>query len=72
MSEGGDGPFCRVCNREFRDRRRIRWVCCNGDMCGCYGRRMPDEVCSIECLDREAIESEAYEATNSGLGDGNG
>ena len=61
MSEGGDGPFCRVCNREFRDRRRIRWVCCNGDMCGCYGQIMPDEVCSIECLDREAIESEAYE-----------
>ena len=62
MSEGGDGPFCRVCNKPFRDslafgRFRMRYACCNGRNCGCGGGTLPDDVCSMTCLENEAFEA---------------
>ena len=61
MSEGGDGPFCRVCGKEFRYRRH-RYVCCNGHDCGCYGAMLPDDVCSTACLEAEIEEDEEFDA----------
>ena len=58
MSEGGDGPFCRVCNKEFRTKRGWRYVCCNGHDCGCYGAVLPNDVCSASCLENEEQECE--------------
>lgn len=43
---------CRTCDKEFAvPLLNRRWVCCNGQDCGCYGATIPNEFCSSECYE---------------------
>lgn len=45
----GDPLICRICEREFKPRVIVAYVCCNGYECGCRGETLDREVCSVDC-----------------------
>lgn len=49
----GDPTTCRVCGHNVPRSGYPRYYCCNGDMCGCGGGTLPDNVCSSSCLENE-------------------
>jgi hypothetical protein len=43
---------CIACGKEFAvPLLNRRWVCCNGQDCGCYGATIPNEFCSTSCYE---------------------
>ena len=60
MSEDyGADEYCRVCDKPIRLRanmlsgRSRRYICCNGHDCGCGGGTLPNDICSVSCLETE-------------------